>query len=52
MKNCRRQIRTILGQNKKRMQKLDVKLELSYANRLGIFNMIKLVKEIIIAEKK
>ena len=28
-------------------KKLNVDLELSYANRLGIFNMIKLVKEII-----
>ena len=36
---------------KKECKKLDVKLELSYANRLGIFNMIKLVKEVIIAEE-
>ena len=36
---------------KKECKKLDVKLELFYANRLGIFNMIKLAKEIIIAEK-
>lgn len=31
----------------KECKKLNVDLELSYANRLGIFNMIKLVKEII-----
>ena len=36
---------------KKECKKLNVKLELSYANRLGIFNMIKLVKEIIVAEE-
>ena len=36
---------------KKECKKLNVKLELSYANRLGIFNMIKLVKEIIVNEK-
>ena len=42
--------RPYLDKIKKECKKLDVKLELSYANRLGIFNMIKLVKEIIIAE--
>ena len=43
--------RPYLEKIKKECKKLDVKLELSYANRLGIFNMIKLVKEVIIAEE-
>ena len=37
---------------RKECKKLNVKLELSYANRLSIFNMIKLVKEIITNEEK
>ena len=43
--------RLYLEKVKKECKKLDVKLELFYANRLGIFNMIKLAKEIIVAEK-
>ena len=43
--------RPYLEKIKKECKKIDVKLELSYANRLGIFNMIKLVKEVIIAEE-
>ena len=43
--------RPYLEKIKKECKKLDVKLELSYANRLGIFNMIKLVKDVIIAEE-
>ena len=36
-----------LDKIKKECKKLDVKLEMFYADRLGIFHMIKIVKEII-----